>query len=103
MSKFNKIEEEFIARGVVAMQPSNKWFVMNKTNSLAFVEACKTGFIIILGIDGFYLSNTGIQPSLANTIDFSIKGYVGSGDIYQDALHFLQKSDDNLHFEVVCK
>ena len=98
----NKVEEEFIKSGAVIMRPSGKWFVMSKENSIKFVEACKKESIAILGIDGFYLRKEGIQPSMANSIDFSSSDYKGSKDFYKEAIIFLKARDENLYFEIVC-
>jgi hypothetical protein len=98
----NKIEQKFIDKGLVIMQPNDKWFVMSKKNSIEFIEACKNAGIEILGIDGFYLREKGIQPSMANSIDFSSISYKGSKDFYAEAIAFLNTKDENLYFEIVC-
>ncbi len=98
----NIVEKEFIAKGAAIMQPSGKWFVMSKKNSIEFIEACKKESIIILGIDGFYLREDGIEPSMANSIDFSSSDYKGSKDFYTASINFLQEKGEDLHFEIVC-
>jgi len=98
----NKVENEFIEKGAVIMRPSGKWFVMSKENSMEFVEACKKESIGILGIDGFYLVEQGIQPSMENSIDFSDWNYKGSKDSHYEAIKFLRERDEDLYFEIVC-
>ena len=88
----NKVENEFIERGVVIMRPSGKWFVMSKSHAMEFVEACKKESIVIIGIDGFYLRDKGIQPSMANSIDFSSSDYKGNKDFYAASISFLNES-----------
>jgi len=99
----NKIEEEFISRGAVIMKSNDKWFVMSKQTSLEFINACEKEKIQILGIDGFYLhENGGIEPSMANSIDFSSSHKEGANS-YDDAIRFIQKREDNLYYEVICE
>ena len=101
----NKVEEQFINKGAVIMRPNNKWFVMSKQNSIEFIEACKKEKIRILGIDGFYLhENGGIEPSMANSIDYSSSSYKGDkNNVYEDGRQFIQSRENNLYFEIICE
>jgi hypothetical protein len=41
-----------------------------KEEALTFVDECEKNSITIFGIDGFYLTETTIQPSMENSLDF---------------------------------
>ena len=99
----NKVEEQFINKGAVIMRPNNKWFVMSKQNSIEFVKACEKEQIQILGIDGFYLhENGGIEPSMANSIDFTSSTYKGDKkNIYEISQHFILSRENDLYFEII--
>jgi hypothetical protein len=98
----NKIQQEFIDKGAVKMRPNGKWFVLSKENAIAFVEACKRASISILGVDGFYLSDEMILPSMEDSIDFTTPYYKTLKDIYSDAIEFLNQRDKSMYFEIVC-
>ena len=98
----NKVEQEFIDKGLAKMRPNGKWFILTREDSIAFVEACKKESIAILGIDGFYLREEKIQPSMENGIDFTSSSYNNSKGIYSDAIDFLNQRDRNMYFEIVC-
>ena len=81
---------------------------MNKVELLFLGKAIRRGTIIkcerqqvvILGIDGFYLTDTTTQPSMENSVDYSVRHF--DKDLYQNAIRFLEERDQNLHFEIVC-
>lgn len=98
----NKIEQEFIEKGLVDMRPNGRWFVLSKINAIEFVKACQKENISILGIDAFYLNGSLIQPSMDNSIDYTSHTHKDKTDIYSQALNFLSQQNENLYFEVVC-
>jgi hypothetical protein len=99
----NKIEDLFIREGLVQMRPNHRWFVMSRENSIRFIDACEKESIKILGIDGFYLHENGrIEPSMANSIDYSSQAELGINDIYKEAWKFIQIRSDHLYFEITC-
>ena len=81
----NKIQQEFIDKGLAKIRPNGKWFVLNKENAIGFVEACEKVSISILGVDGFYLSGEIIKPSME----------------YSDTIEFLNQRDKSMYFEIV--
>lgn len=99
----NKIEQEFVKKGLVEMRQNGEWFVLSKENAKAFVKACKEASILILGVDGFYLMGEKIQPSMENSIDFTSSSYTkASKDNFAEAVDFLNGRSDSLYFEIVC-
>ena len=73
--------------------------LFSKENALEFIDECRKRNIVILGIDGFYLTEKTIQPSMDNSIDYSRRPF--SESIYEEAIGFLKNSDDKLYFEIV--
>lgn len=98
----NKVELKF--KDKIAID-RGKYFLFIKKDALDFVQECKKEGISILGIDSFYkINEETIQPSMENSVDFSSAYYVQkTGDIYSDAIIFLQDKGENLFFEIVCK
>ncbi|MGO4294326.1 hypothetical protein [Chitinophaga sp. RAB17] len=45
----------------------------SKENAIAFVLACREEKIRLLGIDGFWLTANSIQPSMEDSVDFSLQ------------------------------
>lgn len=73
----------------------------SKEDTLDFILKCKDYGIIILGIDAFFISDIATEPSLENSIDYSIT--MSNGDIYEKALEFINKRNEDLYFEIVCE
>lgn len=71
----------------------------SKATSLCFIQECARQGITILGIDGFFLTEHTIQPSMDNSIDFT--SILFSGDIFNAAISFLEDRPDTLFFEIV--
>jgi hypothetical protein len=95
----NKVEKEFADKAIIKQGV----MLFNKDNSFAFIEYCKMNDIEILGIDGFYLNDDKIQPSIENSLDFSSPHYVKIFDnIYSHAINFIRKTEDKLLFEITC-
>ena len=95
----NIIEESFKEKAIIR----NNMMLLSKENALAFIQACKGHNITILGIDGFYLYDDKIQPSMENSVDFTSSNYKLKGkDIFADSNDFLISKDTNLFFEITC-
>lgn len=91
------IEQEFreqgIQRGGVLMLPPRV--------ALAMVERARQLGCRVLGIDGFYLTPTSTEPSLAHSIDLSARA-PADGDCWAAAEAFLEgQLASGLYFEVV--
>jgi len=73
--------------------------------AIAFIKECQKESIIILGIDGFYLTPTTVQPSMDNSINFSDpeSEEYKTKDRYQSSINFLEERDPKMYFEIVCK
>lgn len=79
------------------------YYLLSKEDAIAFVSDCKDEKINIIGIDAFYrIDEEYIQPSLENSIDFSSAGYTSVGDIYSYSIDFLNNSNKDLFFEIIC-
>jgi hypothetical protein len=95
----NKVEKRFISKAII--QPGG-WAIYSKRDSIDFIRACKEESIRVLGIDAFYVFESGIQPSLENSIDLSTNVQNNSEKIYYLAEEFLNNKDDKFFFEIVC-
>jgi|SRR3569833_682547 len=102
MTGFNKIEAEFIEKGLAIMQSGDRWFILSKKNSIDFIEACRRQSVQILGVDGFVISAAGKQSSLDDIIDFSSKSYKGPLNYYDASIEFINDRPDDMYFEIVC-
>jgi hypothetical protein len=95
----NIIEESFKEKAIIR----NNMMLFSKENAMAFIKACEGHNIKILGIDGFYLYNDKIQPSMEDSVDFTSSNYKLKGnDIFTDANEFLISKGTNLFFEIIC-
>nr|WP_295876244.1 hypothetical protein [uncultured Chitinophaga sp.] len=92
----NIAEEIFIEKAV----ERGGIFLYSRGIALEFVKTCRSENIQLLGIDGFLLDGNRIQPSMADSIDFSSLFF--EGDIYQKAISFLVVRPDSMFFEITC-
>lgn len=99
MGLYTNLERKFIDKAEVR---GNLVLFLPKT-ALAFINESEKNRIRILGIDGFYLTQKTIQPSMEHTIDLS--AYVEKKNqkvVYKIARDFiLERINEGLHFEVV--
>jgi hypothetical protein len=87
----NKIAQIFIERAGL--------YLYSRKNAIAFVMACRKEKVRLLGIDGFIITSNSTQPSMNNSIDFSSSFF--KGDVYDEAIVFLEIQPDELFFEIV--
>ena len=96
----NKVEQQF------ADKFTNRYgiLLLSKADAIDMVHACISQGVRVLGIDGFWLFEDAIQPSLENSVDFSSKlqqaPYLDQA--FRDPIEFLKTRDDRMFFEVVC-
>lgn len=93
----NKVEFLFSDRAI------NRGGILlfSKKDALDFIEQCKKLEVVILGIDGFFISESYTQPSLEDSIDYS--STLSNNDIYEKALEFVNNRNANLYFEIICE
>ena len=72
----------------------------SKSNAIQFIKECEKESVVVLGIDGFFLTSNTTQPSMDNSIDYSSRPFDES--IYDKAIQFLEEKSDDLYFEIVC-
>jgi len=103
MKTSKELEKEFWEKG--KPQPSGKWIIFPQKVAIEFVEACEKNKVIILGIDGFFVKGDTIQPSMANSLDFTNSNYseYNTSNRYLYSIDFLNKKDTLMYFEIVCK
>lgn len=77
--------------------------LFSKQDALDFIEQCKKFKIGILGIDGFFITETMTQPRMEDSIDYSSGPSNKNYYDYDRALKFVSERDDNLFFEIVCE
>lgn len=73
----------------------------SKQDALDFVRACKNHEIGLLGVDGFFISETTTQPSMEDSVDYS--SGLSMDNIYEKAIAFIEGKRDDLYFEIVCE
>jgi hypothetical protein len=89
----NKYEDYFKSKALLKYD----MIFFTKANALQVIQECKEKNITILGIDGFYLYNDKIQPSMEHSIDFRSISYNSKGrSTYDNAIKFLNSKDENL-------
>jgi hypothetical protein len=92
----NKVEKAFLGKAINRAGI----YLYSKRNALDFLEECKRQDVPVLGIDSFYLTESTIQPSMDNSIDFSTRSF--EKEILDEAIRFLKQRGDDLYFEIVC-
>lgn len=93
----NKVKLQFLDRAIV--RPGG-WMVFSKHDAIEFIDACKKEQIQILAIDGFYVGEDFIQPSMANSIDYTVDD-ADNENKHEQAINFLLDQDDSMYFEIV--
>lgn len=92
----NVVEHQFVQKGLnragIIMYP--------KSDALDFIKECSKHRIRILGIDGFFITDTITQPSLEDSIDFSAASSVEV--VCEKAVAFIESRNIRLYFEIVC-
>jgi hypothetical protein len=74
--------------------------VFKKQVAIEFINECNKHNIDILGIDALLIAGNTTQPSLENSIDFSVTPR--SYDNWDAAIKFLNERSDIYYFEIVC-
>ncbi len=92
----NKVEKLFLSKAI----NRGGIYLYSKGDALEFVEECKNQDMPVLGIDSFYLTDSTIRPSMANSVDFSTRSF--EKGIFDEAIRFLKQRGDDLYFEIVC-
>ena len=72
----------------------------SKNTTLKIINECEKQSILILGIDGFYITENNTEPSLANSIDVS-RLTLTQEEIYIEIKKFLAGKDEALFFEII--
>lgn len=93
----NKVEQIFIEK----VLERGGLFLYSRETALEFVKACRKENIDLLGIDGFSLIDNSIQPSMADSIDFS--SLFLEGNVYRKAIDFLEIRPSDMVFEILCR
>jgi hypothetical protein len=93
----NKVERIFMGR---ALNRSGITLYA-KQDALDFIEECNKNRIGLLGLDGFFITDTTTQPSLDDSVDFSNDPHLQN--VYDKAIEFIKGRKDNLYFEIVCE
>lgn len=71
--------------------------LFSKNDAVQFIRECHKQKIKILGIDSFRLIGDKIQPSLENSIDFSVTNETTN---YEKAENFIDATSDEFYFEI---
>ncbi|QDT89947.1 hypothetical protein [Gimesia algae] len=92
-----RIQDEFLDKSVIDGFPP----ILNPVDAIALVRSCRTRKAKVLGIDGFHIIDSKMQPDMAESIDYSTNRKIVS-DCWTEAEHFLQaRIKSELVFEVV--
>jgi hypothetical protein len=88
------IRDEFEAPGV----GRGRTLILRPADAQALIERARSLDIAVLGVDGFWLTETTTQPDLANSVDLS----ADPSSSWESALAFVaERSETGLMFEVV--
>jgi hypothetical protein len=88
------LRSEFARRGILR----GGTLIMLPSDALAMVERARELGVPVLGVDGFWITETTTRPDLAHTIDLS--GDANKG--WDEAARFIaERFDGGLMFEVV--
>ncbi len=95
---------QFLYKNQAVIQRGD-YFLLDKNTAIQFLMDCKKENIQVLGIDGFYkVTENAVQPSMANSIDFSASSYKGDRDsIYEYGIQFIHSRENDLYFEIICE
>lgn len=89
------IEKEFVSKSV----RRGTIIVLRPADALRMVLRCRELGIRILGVDGFFVTAAGIQPSMDESIDFC--GSTAEYSWTTAEAFITERSNSNLSFEVV--
>ena len=90
---FEQFRDKAIRRGGIIM--------FSSANALLVIDEARQTGVAVLGIDGFYLTGEAVEPSLENSIDFSLAGRVPA-DFWRDSEKFIRsRHNQALYFEIV--
>jgi hypothetical protein len=92
----NHIEDEFSARGLIR----GGTLFLDRDVAIAMIERARIARVPVLGIDGFRLTHDATEPSMDNSLDFTI-GDTPVADTWTVAATFVRERPDGLIFEVV--
>jgi hypothetical protein len=99
ISIMNKVEDIFKQKGILR----SNVYMYKKDVAIEYITACKNENIDILGIDAFIIKSNFTQPSMDNSVDFTIKSTIiyASNNVWDNAISFLKERDDVYYFEIV--
>ena len=99
MKNASDIETEFKEKAIIR----GGILLFDPGVAIDFVRRCREERLNILGIDGFFVTETQTQPCSEHSVDFSIGNKSRSDDgHWQQAEDFVRKREtSNLLFEVV--
>ncbi|REG76896.1 hypothetical protein [Algoriphagus antarcticus] len=92
----NRIEKLFKDR-VVQRGGINLY---SKVDALNFIKECEKDQVYILGVDGFYITEDKTEPSLDNSIDFSLLS-VNRDRVFLMLKEFFNNKEESLFFEII--
>jgi hypothetical protein len=103
----NKIEKKFLPRAVLN---TNSLVLYSLDDTIEIIHECDKEGVRLLGIDAFFIwekdlldvNRSRVQPSLEDSIDFTLKENKDIQNVYQHAIDFLtQKDRSSMFFEIV--
>jgi hypothetical protein len=89
---FEEFRQDAVSRGGLLLFPA--------AAALEVIEQARVHGLKLLGIDGIYLEGKFTRPSMEDSVDFSLKSYVG--DSYSHGVEFIKRHErSGLFFELV--
>ena len=93
----DQLEAEFLHR---TLRPGSV-LILSPVDALALIARAETERLPVLGVDGFHVLGTSIQPDIGESIDFSASGSAPRG-VWALAKEFVHAHAENVSgFEVV--
>ncbi len=95
--QLNRIEKMFEDKAIIR----GGIFLLDAHDSLEFIEECMRQSIGLFGVDGFFLFEGKIQPSLEHSIDFTVKKTTNAENGHYEQAKQLIIKHETMYFEIV--
>jgi hypothetical protein len=98
----NVVEQLFQHKGI----PRVGTTLYSKDVAIEFLVECRKHEIPVLGIDALLISGDTTQPSMENSIDFTLAPFPPFQEIdnvWDLAIDFLKGRNEKYYFEIVCE
>lgn len=93
----NIIEKDFLHLGIKRAG----LLLLKRDDAVQLVIECQKQNVVILGIDGFFITKDTTEPSIEHSIDISNRDF--NTEDYNLLMEFLLENDQSMYFEIICR